>query len=95
MTCYGLSLHFTYICAKGQYHKGISVFPTASLSSFFSFLSSEDTDISLDFALIFKLTSRENGQVGSDLMEVILVLKVNHPELDVIPEDIWFTMFFG
>lgn len=30
MTCYGLSLHFTYRRAKEQYEKGIDEFPTAS-----------------------------------------------------------------
>ena len=32
MTYYGLSLHFTYLCAKEQHHKGINAFPIASPS---------------------------------------------------------------
>lgn len=43
---------------------------------FLSFLSSEDIDILWDSALTFKLRFGENKQVGSNLLEVRLVLEV-------------------
>lgn len=46
------------------------------LLCFLSFLLSEDIDIILDSALTFKLRSREKEQVGNNLMEVRLVLKM-------------------
>lgn len=76
MTCYRLSLNFTYICTKKPCHKGINAFPAASLSSFFKNFFIVKADILLDSALTFKLKSGEIEQVGNNLMEVRLVLKM-------------------
>lgn len=77
MTCYRLSLNFTYICTKKPCHKGINAFPAASLSSlFFLNFFIVKADILLDSALTFKPKSGENEQVGNNLMEVRLVLKM-------------------
>lgn len=76
MTCYGLSLNFTYICTKKPCHKGIMHFLLLLCLLFLKKFFIVKADILLDSALTFKPKSGENEQVGNNLMEVRLVLKM-------------------